>query len=114
MSRRLTLTELTVTDGELAPATVRFATGLNLIVGASDTGKTFVFEAIDFMLGAKEGLRRIPESQGYIRVFLSIDPSDGPAVTLRRAFDGGQIEATEYGNGRDKPATATKTLGAVH
>jgi hypothetical protein len=111
---RLMLTELTVTDGNLPPATVKFSPGLNLIIGASDTGKTFVFEAIDFMLGAKEGLRRIPESTGYTRVLLSIDPSDGPAVTLRRAFEGGQIEACEYANGRAEPTTATRVLGPTH
>jgi DNA repair ATPase RecN len=57
---RLTLKELSVIDGSLPPATITFSKGLNLIVGASDTGKTFIFEAIDYMLGAKGPLRRIP------------------------------------------------------
>jgi AAA domain len=111
---RLTLTDLVITDGELPPAEVRFAPGLNLIVGASDTGKTFVFEAIDFMLGSKDPLRRIPESVGYSRVSLAIEQPGGPPVTLRRGFDGGEVEATEFGDGRDKPATAVKTLSTTH
>jgi len=36
------------------PAVVTFGPGLNVIHGASNTGKSFVVEAIDFMLGGKE------------------------------------------------------------
>src|SRR5271157_5434853 len=98
---RLRLIDLQVAGEGVPPASIRFTPGLNLIVGASDTGKTFIFESLDFMMGAQEGLRRVPESKGYDRVFLSIDPTVGPAFTLRRAFEGGQFEATEFGNGRE-------------
>ncbi len=111
---RLRLVELTVDGDGLPPASVRFAPGLNLIVGASDTGKTFIFESLDFMLGAKDGLRRIPESKGYDRVLLSIDPTDRPPFTLRRAFEGGQFEVTEYADGRDQSSTQIKKLSAQH
>jgi hypothetical protein len=91
-----------------------FNPGLNLIIGSSGTGKTFIFEAIDFMLGAKDGLRRIPEAEGYARVSLSIDPSEGSPFTLRRAFDGGNFEMVEFGNGRSDSETATKRLSSTH
>ncbi|ENI4023168.1 AAA family ATPase [Pseudomonas aeruginosa] len=35
------------------PACVSFGAGLNVIYGASNTGKSFIVEAIDFMLGGK-------------------------------------------------------------
>lgn len=41
-------------------AVVRFQDGLNVIYGASDTGKSFIIEAIDFMFGAKGHLRTFP------------------------------------------------------
>ena len=47
------------------PATVTFGPGLNVIYGASNTGKSFIVEAIDFMLGGKPPLRDIPERVGY-------------------------------------------------
>src|SRR5688572_27537690 len=68
--RPITLRKLAITDGVLPDATVNFETGFNLIVGASDTGKTFIFDAIDFMLGARDPLRRIPEAAGYESVWL--------------------------------------------
>ena len=112
--KRLTLRDLTIANGALPPATISFAPGLNLIIGASDTGKTFVFEAIDFMLRAKEGLRRVPEADGYAQVSLSIDPSESTPFTLRRAIEGGNFELVEFANGRNEPETARKQLSITH
>jgi AAA15 family ATPase/GTPase len=55
---------------EKAPATVAFGPGLNVLYGASNTGKSFIVEAIDFMLGGKPPLRDIPERVGYDLVLL--------------------------------------------
>ncbi|MBX3401594.1 MAG: hypothetical protein KF873_22925 [Gemmataceae bacterium] len=112
--RRISLRTLSVTNGSLPPAELTFQPGLNLVVGASDTGKTFVFETIDFMMGAKDGLRPIPESAGYERVSLSVEASGGVPFTLRRALTGGEFELTEFADGRDRPATAARTLSTVH
>lgn len=85
---RLRLIELTITGTGLSDASVRFTPGLNPIVGASDTGKTLIFEGLDFMLGAGTPPRRIPESEGYDQVFLAVDPTGRPPFTLRRAYAG--------------------------
>ena len=37
------------------PAEFTFTPGLNILWGSSDTGKTFLVQAIDFMLGARSG-----------------------------------------------------------
>ena len=113
-SERLIIRELAVTDGNLPAATVTFASGLNLVVGASDTGKTFIFEAIDFMLGAKGPLRRIPQAGGYVDVSLAIDASSGVPFTLRRGFTGGEFALVEFGKGRSSAATTRRVLSAVH
>jgi hypothetical protein len=57
------------------PASIEFGAGLNLIYGASDTGKSFVVEAIDFMLGGKTTLRDIPERVGMIACSSASKPS---------------------------------------
>lgn len=111
---RLTLSALRISNGELPVAEVTFTSGMNLIVGASNTGKTFIFEAINFLLGGKDALRRIPQATGYTSAFLDIDPSDGPPITLRRAFEGGNIELSEFGNGRNQPATSQLNLSPTH
>lgn len=71
------------------PATVTFGPGLNVLYGASNTGKSFIVEVIDFMLGGKPPLRDIPERIGYDLVLLGIETLGGEAFTLWRSMDGG-------------------------
>lgn len=71
------------------PSIVIFGPGLNVIYGASNTGKSFIVEAIDFMLGGKLPLRDIPERVGYDIVLLGIETLDGKSFTLLRSMDGG-------------------------
>jgi hypothetical protein len=73
-------------------AAVNFGSGLNAIYGASDTGKSFIVEAIDFMLGGKPPLRDIPERVGYDRVLLGIETLDGEMFTFIRSTEGGLFQ----------------------
>src|ERR1051326_4848633 len=73
------------------PTDYTFASGLNILWGASDTGKTFLALAIDFMLGAG-GLKDIPERVGYDRVLLGITTGNGKDYTLQRSIDGGSFK----------------------
>jgi hypothetical protein len=68
---------------------VDFRSGLNILCGASESGKSFVVETIDFMLGSSSDLRDLPERAGYDRVVMQISLSDGRAFTLQRALQGG-------------------------
>lgn len=77
------------------PATVTFGPGLNVIYGASNTGKSFIVEAIDFMLGGKPPLRDIPERVGYDLILLGLETLDGKAFTLWRSMDGGGFRLYE-------------------
>ncbi|AXQ31059.1 hypothetical protein D0B54_21300 [Solimonas sp. K1W22B-7] len=77
------------------PATVTFGPGLNVIYGASNTGKSFIVEAIDFMLGGKPPLRDIPERVGYDLVLLGLETIDGESFTLWRSVDGGGFRLYE-------------------
>ena len=74
-------------------ATLEFGPGLNLIYGASECGKSFVVEAIDFMLGGKPPLRDIPERNGYDRIFLGLETLGGEQFTLLRSVEGGAFRA---------------------
>jgi len=72
-------------------AEFKFAPGLNVLWGASDTGKTFLVEAIDFMLGAGDQLKDIPERQGYDSVELGLTTPTKKDYTLIRSMQGGSF-----------------------
>lgn len=74
-----------------SPAVLEFGPGLNVLYGASDTGKSFVVEALDFMLGGKPPLRDIPERVGYDRILLAFETITGEAFTIVRSADGGSF-----------------------
>lgn len=87
---RLTLTHLTLIGANVPSASVDFSPHLTIIHGPSDTGKSFIIDAIDFVLGAKE-LKKIPECDEYSRVLLGLKLPDGNRITLVRAIDGSKI-----------------------
>jgi hypothetical protein len=76
-------------------ATIPFAPGLNVIHGASNTGKSFIVDAIDFMLGGKGPLRDIPERVGYDQILLAMETLDGHQFTLLRSAKGGTFRLFE-------------------
>jgi multidrug efflux pump subunit AcrA (membrane-fusion protein) len=77
------------------PAFLEFQNGLNVICGASDTGKSFIVEAIDFLLGAKDPLRDIPEGVGYDRARLVFQSTGEKVFTLERSTSGGEFRRFE-------------------
>lgn len=63
---------------------------MTVVRGPSDTGKSFIVDAIDFMFGANT-LKEIPERTGYSTVLLGLELPDGEVVTLSRSVNGGNI-----------------------
>ena len=70
-------------------AGIEFGPGLNVLYGASESGKSFAVEAIDFMLGGKQPLRDVPERAGYDRVLLGVETLAGEQFTPMRSVEGG-------------------------
>ena len=85
----LRLRHLSLHGPKREAASIEFGPGLNVIYGASDTGKSFAVEAIDFMLGGKPPLRDFPERVGYDRILLGVETLlAGELFTLVRSVDG--------------------------
>jgi hypothetical protein len=82
--------------------------GLNVICGASETGKSFIAESIDFMLGQKDPVRDIPEREGYDRIRLQIESHDWPYLTLDRSVEGGHFHA--YAEALSEEASRSQPL----
>lgn len=73
------------------PAAVEFQEGLNVICGASNTGKSFLAATIDYMLGGSKPLKDIPERVGYDRIFMGVEAADSSVFTLERSTEGGDL-----------------------
>jgi DNA repair ATPase RecN len=84
----LQLRGLSFNGSHKTPALLDFQSGLNVVCGASDTGKSFIVEAIDFLLGASPPLRDIPERVGYDQIRLVLQPTNNQAFTLERSVSG--------------------------
>ena len=65
-------------------AEVIFEKGLNVIHGPSNTGKSYIFQCIEYALGASK-IKDIPESKGYSKLYLEIRQfdDDSPTTILR-------------------------------
>lgn len=105
------LRSLRVEGPQVEAAEVAFGTGLNVISGPSDTGKSYLVETIDFMLGGGTPPRQIPESQGYDRALLTIEARDGRLFTLSRSLVGGDFELRDHAEPEE---VAPVTLGSRH
>jgi DNA repair exonuclease SbcCD ATPase subunit len=70
-------------------AIIEFGSGLNVLFGASNTGKSFIVDTIDFMLGGKGPLRDIPERVGYNQILLALETLDDEKFTIVRSPEGG-------------------------
>lgn len=88
----LTIKHLVFTGPQVAPAQLRFDAGLNLLYGASNTGKSFTVKAIDFMLGGTKDLPEFPERDGYDKLWLGFSLEGVGDFTLSRSTSGGSYE----------------------
>jgi hypothetical protein len=69
-----------------------FESGLNVLFGASNTGKSFALKVLDFVLGGSKALPDIRERVGYERAWLALTLPKSGEVTLMRALAGGSLE----------------------
>lgn len=79
-------------SGPKKMAEMTFSNGVNVVCGASDTGKSFLAESIDFMLGGSE-LRDIPERTPFGQVQFDLDVTSGEKWRFYRASSGGDFKA---------------------
>ena len=84
--QRIGLAGLRVEGPSVPPAAIDFATGgLTVISGASDTGKTYIANTIDFLLGAATPPPQNPTSRAYTRATMEIT-GDGKSYCISRNF----------------------------
>lgn len=89
-----------VFNGPKGRSSLDFVSGVNVVCGASDTGKSFLAESIDYMLGGSE-LREIPERVLYEEIELHLCASTGEHWRLRRAASGGNFMLVDLDQSND-------------
>jgi peptidoglycan hydrolase CwlO-like protein len=89
------LRHIVFTGPGLEPAALSFVDGVNVVFGASDTGKSFIVKAMSYMLGARSKLPKIDERNGYDAAWLGLVLPSGREVTLYRSTKGGGIKLHE-------------------
>lgn len=88
--RRIIIDQLMFTGPERDPVSVQFKSGVNIIWGASNTGKSFVRKSIDYLLGG-ELPTLPPEGKGMDNYFLWLTLPRDQKITLRSSALGGDI-----------------------
>lgn len=86
MQNRLFINELQSVSSE-SVAKLKFKEGLNIITGASNTGKSYVINCIDYLFGAENPPKDINESKNYSFLLLELEYSLKP-FTIKRYLRG--------------------------
>ncbi|MEW5096556.1 hypothetical protein [Clavibacter michiganensis] len=89
-NEKLLVTSVALVASDKSRSEVVFGSGLSVVQGPSDTGKSFMVDAIDFVLGSSK-LRAIPEMTVYDYAEVGLRTSAGLNVTLQRRLAGGNI-----------------------
>lgn len=95
-------------------ASITFERGLNVVCGASETGKSIIVESLDFMLGGADTPRDVPERAGYDRVRLLIECAGWPPLGLERSVEAGHFSCYEEELLDGTPASEPRTLRDRH
>lgn len=114
MTRGLRLRHLSFHGPACKFATISFGPGLNVIHGASNTGKSFIVDSIDFMLGGKGPLRDIPERVGYDQILLAMETLEGEQFTLVRSTEGNAFRLYDELYSDVLPEGEGTTLADIH
>lgn len=85
-------TELRLIGDNVADASIIFTPGLNVISGPTNTGKSYVFQCINYMLGSSERPKNIKEAKKYKQIFLEIEDYQNKYYTLISDLAGGNFQ----------------------
>lgn len=88
---------LSVSGPGRTAAELSFSDGLNVIAGASDTGKSYALSCVDHAFGASKPPRPIARASGYDTVTVRLRVrNSGAAVEITRGLSGGEASIYRY------------------
>lgn len=89
----LQIREIRLTGPNVEDASVKFGPGANVIAGESDTGKSYLLHCLDYIFGAEELRKRIPQAEPYDELKVEFQNTAGDYLTLVRSLSGGDLMA---------------------
>ena len=99
--KRLIVSGLTSDD-----AFIEFSSNAHVIIGPSNTGKSYIFQCFKYLLGSKKSPKKIKESYGYEDCYLELSLPNKTTNTIRRSLSGG--DAFLYGCSYDEISNHSK------
>jgi hypothetical protein len=89
----LQIREIRLSGPNVEDASVKFGPGPNVIAGESDTGKSYLLHCLDYIFGAEELKKRIPQAEPYDELKVEFQNTAGDYLTLVRSLSGGDLKA---------------------
>jgi hypothetical protein len=83
------ITRLRVIGDGKTNAEIEFGPHLNLISGASDSGKSYILNCIRYMFAAAGAPDPVPEAAGYSTLLMEVETSAGKRFVLQRSLKKG-------------------------
>ncbi|WP_444994752.1 hypothetical protein [Aliikangiella sp. IMCC44359] len=107
------ITKLEVKGSGKETAKIELKKGLNVIAGASDTGKSYICQCFQFIFGADKVPKPIDQSKGYTSVEVSFSGSQDQDFVLKRELkEGADITVEEIS--KDGKESVTQILKPTH
>lgn len=94
----MVLTRLILSGTGKVDAVLDFKKGLNVVSGDSDTGKTYAFQCLNYMLGSTKAPKEITEAYGYSLIALEFT-IDNVFYRLERVIGSNKVDVISH-NGR--------------
>ena len=88
--KRMILTRLILSGVGKKDAVLNFKKGLNVVTGDSDTGKTFAFQCINYVLGGERPPKNIVEANDYSEITLDFSVDD-ELYTIKRSLESSKV-----------------------
>lgn len=94
MNKGIRLNKIILTGKDKQDAYIELETGLNVISGASDTGKSYLLSCIDYIFGASSPPKKVEESNGYNELIVELSIND-EKICLTREIGSNNIYLIE-------------------
>lgn len=78
-------------------AFIDFYNGVNVVSGASETGKSYLIDCIDFVLGSQDQPRDVTLAKEYQQIRAEMKTFEGKVITLNRQLGDNYIYVAECG-----------------
>lgn len=108
------ISQVQVTGPEKKDAIIEFSKGLNVVSGPSDTGKSYLLQCINYMMGGSTPPKDIEEAEGYDCIWMEIHTYYGESFTIKRKMGNSQLLLIGAELPEAKTSTIVQTLSSTH